>query len=217
MSGGFDLAGPAAPPRPRGRPKGSTNKRAADLKGYIAAKFGGSAAQQAAALCMVTPAELKRAGGSMAKAQVNKALDLVHHVRQAQVGLDDHVRAIVREELEAVLGLYDNATATAKRELVNGFIRRVKDSGSGFTLKEALDLIGKERAALLPYTDQRQPLAVEAIGDGFRPSVVVMGASVENVGLSPVIEGQVSHVRSHDDGQALERLELFDLGASDGV
>lgn len=207
MSGTFDLAPAAAPPRKRGRPKGATNKRAADLKGYIAARFGGSAAQQSAALCMVTPAELKRAGGSMAKAQVAKAVQLVDHVRAAQDGFDERLRQVVREALRE-LGS-ELAGGAKTRETVAGFMARIREGSDRFGLKEAMDLIAKERAALLPYTDQRQPLAIEAAGDGFRPSVVVMGAALENVGLSPIIEGQVSRIRSHDEAQGVEPVDLF--------
>lgn len=210
MSGGHDLAGPTPPPRKRGRPKGSTNKRPAELKGYITTRYGGSAAQQSAALCMVTPGELKRAGGSMAKAQVSKAVELVEHVRQAQDGFDERLRELVRLELgDLAAGL---AAGDRVRELVNGFLHRIREGSSRFGLREAMDLIAKERAALLPYTDQRQPMAVEAIGDGFRPAVVV----VEKTEVFPFIEGQVSQVRSHDMGQDLEEPMFLPLPTADG-
>jgi hypothetical protein len=162
MSGGRDLLGqPAAEPRKRGRPKGSGNKRAKDLKGYVEARFGGSAAQQMAAACMVTPAEVRKAG-SVLKARIAKADEL----RQA----------------------------------------------IGCTLKEAFEILSRELAALAPYTDQRQPLAVEAVGDAFRPAVIV----VEKTGVLPVIEGEVSRPKSHDDPQGLEFAEVSPLPPSHG-
>lgn len=209
MAGGSDLLGAAVEPRKRGRPKGSTNKRAADLKGYIAARFGGSAAQQAAQLAMVTPAELKAAGGSMAKAQVNKALDLVKHVREAQDGRDEWLRRVIREELADLADLLPEDV----RQAVGKAVGRIREATAGFGLKEALDLIGKERAALLPYTDQRQPLAVDVTGMERAPSVVVMGmADAQGVATMPienadVFEGAyevVSQPKSHEGQQALE-------------
>lgn len=209
MSGGLDLGAAADPPRKRGRPKGSTNRRAKDLKGFIEARFGGSAAQQSAALCMVTPAELKAAGGSMAKAQVGKAVQLVEHVRQAQEGFDDRLRQVVREELRTLADdLVDGARV---REVVSGFLSRIREGSARFGLKEAMDLIAKERAALLPYTDQRQPLAVEAVGDGFRPAVVF-----EKTEVFQVLDAQVSQSRSHDMGQVIEQAPLFAPQTADG-
>lgn len=209
MSGGLDLGGAAAPPRKRGRPKGSTNKRARDLKGYIEARFGGSAAQQSAALCMVTPAELKRAGGSMAKAQVSKAVELVEHVRQAQEGFDERLRDLVRHELRDLAA--EIAAGGRVRELVNAAIGRIREGSSRFGLAEAMKLIATERSALLPYTDQRQPLAIETTSDAFRPAFIAIGAPVEKAHEIPVIEGQVSHVKSHDPAHQLEF-----LGETDG-
>lgn len=56
---------PASPiPARRGRPKGSGNKRSADLAKYVEATFAGSTpGVQAAQLAMVTPAEIRRARG----------------------------------------------------------------------------------------------------------------------------------------------------------
>lgn len=211
MTGGADLLGaPIEAPRKRGRPKGATNRRAKDLKGILDAKYGGSAAQQAAQLCMVTPAELKAAGGSMAKAQVNKAVDLVKHVREAQDQRDEALRALVREELETVAEAMEDGGA-ALRLAVNGFIKRVKE-GSSFGLGQALDMITKERANLLPYTDQRQPLAVDLKG-GMAPSVLIMngaadvgslgGEAVDNTQVFEGLYDVVSRPVSHDQPQTL--------------
>lgn len=216
MSGGRDLAGGE---KRRGRPPGSKNRRAKDLKGFIDGRYGGSAAQQSAAVCMVTPGELKAAGGSMAKAQVSKALDLVHHVRDAKDRLDDELQAMVTFALELLLATYDHAdTAKARRALVDGFIDRVQHLGGEFGLAQAMKMIADERAALLPYTDQRQPLAIEASGAGFQPSVVFMAAApgqhqvegdADIAGEFRVLDAQVSPLKSHGEGQALEPADLF--------
>ena len=225
MAGGDLLSGEAAGPRKRGRPKGSTNKRSKDLKGFIDARFGGSAAQQSAAMCMVTPAELKAAGGSMAKAQVGKALDLVEHVRRAQDGLDERLRQVVREVLKDLADELGEAKGRELQRLVTGAIGRIKEAGSGFGLAQALKLITDERAALMPYTDQKQPLAVEAVGDTWRPSVVVMGSPgaappmvATDVDFVEVFEGasdQVSPTKSHDEGQGVDLQGVLALPASD--
>lgn len=208
MSGGAELFGGAAPTkRGPGRPKGSKNRRAADLKGFIDARYGGSAALQVAQLCLVTPAELKRAGGSMAKAQVTKAVDLVEHVREAQDGFDDRLRQVVREELRELAA--ELADGGRVRDLVAGFLHRIREGSSRFGLKEAMDLIARERAALLPYTDQRQPLAVEQVGER-APAVVFMGAApiaraaTEIIGEFEVIEPEVSRPKSHANSQATD-------------
>ncbi|PZQ63367.1 MAG: hypothetical protein DI570_09245 [Phenylobacterium zucineum] len=225
MTGSLPLTIAPEPPRKRGRPKGSTNRRAADLKGYIGARFGGSAAQQSAQLCMVTPAELKKAGGSMAAAMVMKAQDLVNHVRQAQDGLDARLRELVRAEVEFLL--LDAKEGATSREIRAGLaqaIKRAVDGSGGFGLRDALKLLADERAALLPYTDQRQPLAVDLTGKGMAPSVVVMGSglgdavptmAVENTEVFEGVFEVVSQPKSHDEGQGVEPPDLFGLPPAD--
>ena len=57
--------------RGRGRPKGATGKRSVDLARYIEATFGGmTPGQQSAALCLVTPADLKEAKALAKELQV---------------------------------------------------------------------------------------------------------------------------------------------------
>lgn len=203
---------PIAAAKRRGRPPGSGNKRAKDLQGFIAAKYGASAAQQSAALCMITPGELKAAGGSMAKAQVAKALDLVGYVRRAQDGLDEQLRELVRL---AVRDLADElANGGEVRDLVKGFLARVKEGTAGFGLVQAMKMIADERAALLPYTDQKQPLAVDLSGKmQVGPAVVfqlgagaaqAMPVDAEFTEVFEVAEGQVSQSMSHDESQAPE-------------
>lgn len=195
--------------RKRGRPKGSTNRRAKDLKGFIDGRYGASAAQQSAAVCMVTPAELKAAGGSMARAQVEKALDLVRHVREAKDRLDGELRDLVRQAVAEL----------AKGSIeVKAFIDRIEHLGGSFGLPQAMKMLADERAALLPYTDQRQPLAVDVTGKGMAPSVVLMGAApmadlgAMGVEKAEVFEGiftEVSPPKSHGEGQALEQLQFL--------
>lgn len=154
---------PAAP-RKRGRPKGSGNRRAKDLKGFIDARYGGSAAQQMAQACMVTPAEVRAAGGSVLMARVEKARELAKAI--------------------------------------------------GCKVPEAFEMLSKELAALAPYVDQRQPLAIEQSGDAWRPSVVVMQAGQAGQAFAPtdvefveVFEGEVGEVsqsKSHDEAQPVD-------------
>ncbi|WP_332772950.1 hypothetical protein [Phenylobacterium sp.] len=214
---------PAGEPRKRGRPKGSTNRRAKDLKGLIDARYGASAAQQSAQLCMVTPRELREAGGSMAKAQVNKALDLVRHVRDAKDRLDGELRDLVRDALEELIERRPGLDAKAERALVSAFVGRVTQLGGEFGLGQALKLMTDERSALLPYTDQRQPLAVEVAGER-PPAVVFMGAApmaqahspdAEIVGDFRVLEPEVSQSKSHDGPQTLTLPGLEGLGPAD--
>ena len=219
MAGGAAVAGE---PRRRGRPKGSGNKRARDLKGFIDARYGASAAQQSAAMCMVTPAELKAAGGSMAKARVNKALELVQHVRRAQEGRDDWLRQLVREELR---GLADELPDQLAKAMERS-IKRIGEAAAGFGLKDALKMIGDELADLLPYTDQRQPLAMEVKGAGFAPSVVVqmdgaaqlMPRDATDAEFIEVFEpgtALVAPMKSHDMQQVLDLAEKLDARAAD--
>lgn len=172
MSGGRDLAGPIEPKRGRGRPKGSTNRRAKDLKGYVEQRFGGSAAQQMAAVCMVTPKEVREAGGVF-EARLVKAAELAVQLK--------------------------------------------------CSVKEAWDLISKELAALAPYTDQRQPLAIELPGErppavvfmGQAPVALAQGSPTDIAGDFRIIEPEVSRMKSHDEGQATELLGLSPPPAAD--
>lgn len=64
----------AAPKRGPGRPKGSTNKRSGDLQKYVEAFYDGlTPGQQAAAVGLVTPKELRDAGGDLVRAMAAKA------------------------------------------------------------------------------------------------------------------------------------------------
>lgn len=197
--------------RGRGRPKGSKNKRAGEFAAFVGARYGGSAAQQMAALVLISPAELRAAGGSMAKAQVAKAADLVEHVRRVQEDRDAWLRQVIREELEHLARETPGADRPELRQLVKGFLDRVREASAGFGLREALDMLAKERAALLPYTDKRQPQAIEAKGVGMAPSVVVqveglalMPADAEFVEVFEPAPVQVAQSKSHGEGQGVE-------------
>ena len=215
MTAGDLLGGGAVPPRRPGRPKGSRNKRAADLKGFIAAKYGAGAAQQMAAVCMVTPAEVK-AAGSMIAARVAKAQQLVDLVREADAGRDSRLRQVVREELEHLAAEMGEAKAKELRRLVAGFLHRVREASAAFGVREALKMMDDQQAALLPYTDQRQPQAVDLKTNA--PHVVVLGgqadtasaampglpdADAEIIGEFRDVTPQVSHAKSHDGPEPL--------------
>lgn len=159
------MAGGEVARRGPGRPKGSTNRRAKELAGYVAARFGGSAAQQMAALCMVTPAEVARAGGVL-QARVAKARELAEALK--------------------------------------------------IPVAEAFKMLSAELAALAPYTDKRQPQAIEAKGSGWAPSVVVqvdgqvggfMPTDAEFVEVFDAPAALVSPSKSHGDQQGLDLAE----------
>lgn len=225
MAGGSELPGIAAPAaRRRGRPPGATNKRSKDLAGYFAATFGASAAQQSAALCMVTRGELRAAGGSMAQAMVSKAADLVELVRRAQAGRDETFRETIREEFERLLLDVREVTGRELRQAMDVALKRVREAGGGFSLREAMELLSKERAALLPYTDKRQPLAIDVAGEGLAPSVVfqlgqvggqAMPTDAEFVELFGPAEALVSQPMSHDDSEAAEFVDVPTAPATD--
>lgn len=225
VAGGDLLGGAIEGPRKRGRPKGSTNKRAKDLRGLVDAKYGGSAVLQVAQVCLVTPAELKAAGGSMAKATVAKAAELVEHVRRAQADRDEDFRQVIRDEFERLLLDVREVTGKELRQAMDVALKRVREAGAGFTLREALDYLAQARRDVLPYTDQRQPLAVDVTERGRAPSVVVMGVvqagdqvptmPVENAGVFEGVFVEVAQSKSHEGQQALEFAGELDAGAAD--
>lgn len=176
MTGGRDLLGgvPAAP-RKRGRPPGSTNKRAADLKGYVQAVTGSTAAMQSAQLCLVTVKELKAAGGDHAKAVMAKAAQHVAAYEAEAEKIDQGLRGLIRQELLLLIEETAEAKPAAALQLVRQAVERLKVHAGRLTLRAAVEAIGEERRALMPYTDQRQPQVVHAKGEGFAPAVILMG------------------------------------------
>lgn len=63
-TGLLPTAGAAVGNPRRGRPKGSTNKRSGDLQAILVHTYGGrTPGQQLAQVCMVTPAEVRKAKG----------------------------------------------------------------------------------------------------------------------------------------------------------
>lgn len=201
MTGGRDLLGgvPAAP-RKRGRPPGSKGKRAANLKAYVETVTGSTAAMQSARLCLVTVKELKAAGGDHAKAVMAKAAQHVAAFDAEAEKLDQDLRSLVRQELLLILletrGTPDDDLAKAMDRAVQGMINRFKAPGGRLTLRAAVEAIGEERRALMPYTDQRQPQVVHAKGEGFAPAVILMGtvSAPQVEGKQGVIEGAAFEV-----------------------
>jgi hypothetical protein len=192
------------------------------VRGFIDATYGGSVALQLAKLALVTPAELKAAGGNMGKATVAKALELVQHVRAAQEARDEGLRRIVREELAALQAGLEIGDKAA--DLVRGFLGRVKEASSGFGIRDALGMIAEARKDLLPYTDQKQPLAIDHTLNQDKPSVILLGAAptvdlgAAGIEKTEVFEGVcevVSQPKSHDDTQAADPPSLFGPPAAD--
>jgi hypothetical protein len=207
MTDGFALAGGGPAPRRRGRPPGAKNKRAADLAGYLDVRCGGTAALQLAQGCMVTSAEVK-AAGSLQAAELVKARRMVEAFDREAAQLDQDVRAIVRQELAALVAQADVTTkASAVLAMVAGCVDRMQDSRR-MGLLQALDRMGEDRRALLPYTDQRQAQRVEVKDSRAPPVMVFQGGStivaIPQGNQSAVIEGValVSPSQSHDDVEA---------------
>lgn len=171
MTDGFALTPGAAAPRPRGRPKGSRNKRPRDLAGYVEATCGGTAALQLAKGCMVTLAEVKAAGSAEA-AELAKARRRVEAFEREAAKLDQDLRSIVRQELAALVAQAEVTTkASAVLAMVAGAVDRMQD-GRRLGLLGALDRMAEDRRALLPYTDQKQAQKVEVKDD--RKAVVMI-------------------------------------------
>lgn len=208
MTDGFALAGAGPAPRPRGRPKGSRNKRAGDLVGFLDARCGGSAALQLAQGCMVTVAEVKAAGGSLQRAELAKAGRLVDAFEAEAARLDQDLRSIVRQELASLMERVEGAKASAVAGMVAASVQRMQD-GRRLGLAEALDRMAEDRRALLPYTDQRQAQRVE-VDDKRPPAVMVLvgGSAAHPVPIvqnQPLIEGaafEVLQPQSHDQAES---------------
>jgi hypothetical protein len=206
MTAGRDLVGgvPAAPRR-RGRPPGSKNKRAADLKGWVEGVAGSSAAMQSAQLCLVTTRELVKAGGDHAKAVMAKAAGHVEAYQAAAERLDGGLRAMVRAEL-ADLVEASGRDDFAKR--IDAAIDRISAHAGRFTLRQAVEALAEERRALMPYTDQRQPQMHAIKGEGFAPAMVFVGGMVEpekvlqNQGDVIDVGFEVLQPKSHDGEEA---------------
>jgi hypothetical protein len=201
---GADLLGqtPGAPKR-RGRPPGSKNRRAKDLKDWVDGTAGSSAAMQSAHLCLVTTRELARAKGDHAAAVMAKAAG---HVRAYEAsaealdgGLDTRIRAIMADLLAAA----PSASAKGLIGLVADAVAGIRVHAGRFTLTDAVEAMAKERQALMPYTDQRQPQLVAVKGEGFAPSVIVMGGGgpppEENQRVIDAPAFEVLRVGSHDE------------------
>lgn len=206
MTEGFDLVGAPAAPRPRGRPKGSRNKRARDLAAFVDVTCGGTAALQLAKGCMVTVAEVKAAGGSLQRAELAKARAMVEAFDREAETLDQDLRSIVRQELAALMQAVEGAKASAVAGLVAAAVDRMQ-SGRRLDLRAALDRMAEDRRALLPYTDQKQAQKVEVKDTRSPPVMVLVGGSVDLPKVErfqgPVIEGlvEVSPSKSHDDDE----------------
>ena len=203
MTAGRDLVGgtPSAP-RPRGRPPGSKNKRASDLKGWVEGVSGSSAAMQSAQLCLVTARELAKAGGDHARAVMAKAAGHVRAYQAEAEALDGGLRAMVRAEL-ADLVQQTGRDDFGKR--VDAAIDRMQVHAGRFGLALAVEAMAKERQALMPYTDQRQPQLVAMKGEGFAPVMVLVGGSPDQPGKSEQnqqavvdVPFEVLHPKSHD-------------------
>jgi hypothetical protein len=209
MTDGFALAGAGPAPPRRGRPPGSKNKRAGDLVGFLDAKCGGTAALQLAQGCMVTVAEVK-AAGSLQAAELAKARRMVEAFEAERERLAGRYRDLVWEVLEATFAQAAGLeNADEVRKLVGKAVSRLEGAiGGQMTLRDALERMGEDRRALLPYTDQKQAQRVEVDDKRAPPVMVLVGGSVGGgnpVQLqSPVIDAtfEVLQSKSHDGEEA---------------
>lgn len=209
MTDGLALVGAGPAPKPRGRPKGAKNKRTADLVGYLDARCGGSAALQLAQGCMVTTAEVKAEGGSLQRAELAKARRMVEAFDVEAARLDQDLRTVVRD---ALADLMERAERTTKADAVLGLVAMAVDrmqlAGGRLTLLGALDRMGEDRRALLPYTDQKQAQRVELKDDRVPPVMVLVGGSPYSEKpqqiQGPVLDVpfEVLQPKSHDDDEA---------------
>lgn len=205
------MGGGGEAPRKRGRPKGSTGKRAGDLKAYVEAVTGSTAAMQSARLCLVTAKELKAAGGDHSKAVMAKAAGHVAAYEAQANRLDDGIRGLIRRELLLLLDDIDGAKEKAVLGMVAKAVEALKVHAGGLTLRQAVEMMADERRALMPFTDQKQPQIVHAKGEGFAPSVVVIGGGLgpapQSEGNQGVIDAsffEVTGLVSHDPEKTVE-------------
>lgn len=176
MTEGFALAGAGPEPKRRGRPPGARNKRAKDLAAFVDVTCGGTAALQLAKGCMVTVSEVKAAGGSLQRAELAKARGMVEAFDEEAARLDLDLRTVVRDALADLLERAERTDkASAVLALVAGAVDRMQLAGGRLTLLGALERMGEDRRALLPYTDQKQATKVEVKDDRAPPVMVFIG------------------------------------------
>ncbi len=207
MTEGRDLVGgvPSAP-RKRGRPLGSGNKRAKDFKGWIDGTKGSSAAMQSAHLCLVTTKELAKAKGDHAAAVMAKAAGHVRAYEAAAADLDGGLDVRIQAIMADLLDRAPNAQGKALVAMVAGAVEGIRVHAGRFGLADAVEAMAKERQALMPYTDQRQPQLVALKDDRKPPVMILVGGSP---GQGEIVQGnqgavvdvpfEVLQPKSHDD------------------
>lgn len=207
MTDTFALAGGAPPAKRRGRPPGAKNRRPGDLAGFLDVTCGGSNALLIARRCMVTVAEVRKAGGDVEAARLAKAAARVaafdREAERAEAGMRSLVTAVLAELLETV---ERSQKADAVPYLVDAALDRLSVPGGRLTLRAALEAMDAEQLALLPYTDQRQAQKVELKSEGFVPVMILDTGGSRSSQIAEQYQGalidvtpQVSRPKSHDD------------------
>lgn len=182
QTGVLQTAGAAVENRPRrGRPKGSTNKRSGDLKAILVTTYAGrTPAQQLAAVCMVTPKDVRAA-----------------KPRARALGLDPEMMAMVvkAENMAKAMGWVDLAT-----DKVTPAGLRDAWSMMFAAYKELLPYVhqrlapaeGEKPAAQLPY------ILMDAEPEGGAQLPSAFGEVEEDQQLIEVRPLQLSQPNSHD-------------------
>lgn len=155
----LQLTLPNTPPkRRRGRPPGARNKRSVDLARYVAAMFGGmTPGQQAAELALVTPKDLRTAKAE-AIALNAEAERLLGQAKAA----------------DAELSWYGFIDPTLPPLMLAMTVKASKLARAlGCSRRDAWMLLEKERADLMPFVHQKQPMA-EVVKPGQLPTMFVV-------------------------------------------
>ncbi|MBO9502032.1 hypothetical protein [Brevundimonas sp. A19_0] len=210
MTGGLALTGGADAPKRRGRPKGSRNRRAADLAAYVEVKTGGTAALHLAKSCLPTVADVRRAGSPI-EAEMALARRRVEAAQAEAERLDGGLRQLVRDQLADLVEGLERGTVDNLGKRLEALLDGWAVHAGKMTLAQAFAAVKAEQVALLPYTDQKQPQKVEVKDDRPLPVLMLVGGSggpaaaapesVENQGASFALIEQVAQDRSHDGGE----------------
>jgi hypothetical protein len=143
-----------ARPRRRGRPPGRRNRRSIDLARYIEARFSGlTPGQVLAEMVMPTPADLKRAGGSMVAAMATKAREL-----QRELGLGSVADgfAVLSRLLIELAPYVHQRRSPAPAEPAEPTLPRVYVLEAGATM-EGVELSGENEADLFEVSQGKSP------------------------------------------------------------
>lgn len=171
------------PPRKRGRPKGSGNRRSADLGKMIAALFGSTPGEQMARIGLVTAKEVRQARefavhaglDPLTMAMVTKAKALARQLRCKPL---EAWQQLEKERADLMPYVHQRQA-------------------------QAVDLTVSAKP--VPTVLIPEPMGpTSPVMDG---AYRVLTEDVENQGLSAIVPSEVSQPKSHDEGDAPEIVE----------